>query len=103
MNGPNPQEGRIEVCFNNTYGSICHDLWNENDAQVACRDLGFNSENTSALLNAFYNSSSGPIYLDNVQCTGNEESLEFCELSREIDGCTHSEDAGVSCQGMRII
>ena len=100
VNGPTSLEGRVEVCFNNTYGSVCHDLWNENDARVVCRQLGFSSENSSVLRNAFYNSSSGPIYLDNVQCEGDEDSLRNCSLSREIDDCTHSEDAGVRCQGM---
>ena len=103
MNGPTSLEGRVEVCLNNTYGSVCHDLWNENDARVVCRQLGFNSDGASVLRNAFYNSSSGPIHLDNVQCEGDEESLQNCSLSREIDDCTHSEDAGVSCQGMIVI
>ena len=96
------QEGTVEVCFNNTYGSICHNLWNENDAQVVCRDLGFSSENTSALINAYYGSGSGSIYLNNIQCTGDELSLSNCSFSTDIDECTHEQDAGVSCSGMYI-
>ena len=34
-------EGRVEICFNNTYGSICADFWDEVDAQVVCGQLGF--------------------------------------------------------------
>ena len=34
-------EGRVEICFNNTYGSICADFWDELDAQVVCGQLGF--------------------------------------------------------------
>ena len=94
------QEGTVEVCFNNTYGSICHNLWNENDARVLCRDLGFSSENTTALINAHYGISSGPIYLNSIQCTGDETSLSDCSYVREIDGCTHEQDAGVSCLGI---
>ena len=91
------------MCFENTYGSICHDLWNENDAQIVCRQLGFSSENTTALRNAFYNSSSGPIYLNSVQCEGDELVLENCTWSRDTEDCTHRQDAGVSCLGMYVI
>ena len=99
VNGTTPQEGRVEVCFNNTYGSICHDQWNDNDATVVCRDLGFSSENTSALINSFFGGSSGPVFLDRVQCGGLEESLFNCSYSMVVGDCTHGEDAGVSCVG----
>lgn len=102
VNDPQPQEGRVEVCFNNTYGSICHNQWNDNDAEVVCRQLGYSIENTSAQINAFYNSSFGPIYLNNVQCTGAEGSLQDCDLNTDVEGCTEADDAGVSCRGIYI-
>lgn len=33
----------LEVCINNTYGSICDDFWDVQDALVACRQLGFSN------------------------------------------------------------
>ena len=31
----------MEICFNNTYGTICGDFWDEQDASVVCRQLGY--------------------------------------------------------------
>lgn len=43
-NGSEPvigqREGRVEICYENIYHTICDDFWNLNDAQVVCRQLG---------------------------------------------------------------
>lgn len=36
-------EGSIEICINNSYGSVCDDFWDIQDARVACRQLGFSN------------------------------------------------------------
>ena len=42
-NGSSAQEGRVEVCINGSYGTICDDKWSSLDASVVCRQLGFTS------------------------------------------------------------
>ena len=41
LQGGNSTHGRVEICFNNVWGTICNDSWGISDAQVACRQLGF--------------------------------------------------------------
>ena len=38
---PNLTEGTVLVCYNNTYGTVCDDLWDELEARVVCSTLGY--------------------------------------------------------------
>ena len=50
VGGANPLEGRIEVCFYNQWGTICDSFWGNEEARVACRQLGYSGSSESPLL-----------------------------------------------------
>ncbi|XP_061299000.1 neurotrypsin [Pezoporus flaviventris] len=95
--GSNAHEGRVEVYHAGQWGTVCDDQWDDADAEVICRQLGLGGV-AKAWSQAYFGEGSGPVLLDEVQCTGNELSIEQCPKSswREHN-CDHKEDAGVSC------
>nr|XP_054760966.1 deleted in malignant brain tumors 1 protein-like [Lytechinus pictus] len=97
IGGSDKTRGRVEVRYDGLWGSICDDGWDIQDAMVVCRNLGF--RNASAATGyAAYGPGSGPIFLDNVDCTGQEMDLEDCSHNGfEVHDCQHNEDAGVEC------
>ena len=40
MNGIIEQEGRVEVCIDSVWGSVCDEGWDKTDAHVVCRQMG---------------------------------------------------------------
>ena len=86
----------MEVFYNHQWGTVCDDYWDIEAAQVVCRQLGFDAP-TAAPGQAYFGSGVGPILLDNVMCTGEEETLLECQHSLQDHDCGHAEDAGVVC------
>ena len=89
--------GRVEILHNGVWGTICHDYWEMPDANVLCRQLGFEGA-LVALRSAAYGKGTGEIWLDDVDCKGNEPSIFHCgHKGWGIRNCDHSQDASVIC------
>ena len=41
VNGTTLQEGRLEICYNSNWGTVCQDRWGNEDSFVVCRQLGY--------------------------------------------------------------
>ncbi|KAK3520148.1 hypothetical protein QTP70_016255 [Hemibagrus guttatus] len=99
INGADSCSGRVGILYDGQWGTVCDDDWDLNDAEVMCRQLGCGKAVT-AHQNAHFGQGSGPIWLNNVQCSGNESSITQCSHSVFAShNCIHGEDAGVTCSG----
>ena len=97
-----PNEGRVEICYNSQWGTVCHLGWGGNEAQVVCRELGYQTEGNEEGDGGDVGDV-GVIYLSEVSCDGTEDTLGSCSgdpIGENL--CSHFQDAGVICTGEYI-
>lgn len=130
VNGTNPLEGRVELCVNNAWGTICDSEFSEDLADIICNQTGFKYNGRihidsiicmlEVLFKTMYTGTevfrgatkfgqgSGPIYLEkfNEFNCRLEDSTTIVQCSRNpvgIHECDHSQDAGVRCIGKSLL
>ena len=118
MDGLNEREGRVEVCLEGQWGSICDNNWTTSDAAVICRQIGQYRSSTLlyrrqsdtliyslihagavALTGAYFGQGTVSVLFDSLTCNGNETDLLQCGITGG-SSCTHSADVGVQCPGI---
>ena len=109
--------GAVEVCLNGYWHTVCTEFWDNNDASVVCRQLGFSpygqffvcvewSDPHAVLTGAIGptsmdQTSSVTRYINDLNCTGSESKLLQCPYNG-ISNYTcpsNKRDANVYCQG----
>ncbi|XP_035626822.1 antigen WC1.1-like isoform X1 [Oncorhynchus keta] len=99
VNGSDLCSGRVEVYQIGHWRTVCDDIWDLNDSAVACRQLGCGRA-VSAPERAYFGPGSGPIWQDDVACSGSECSITQCPHTGGTHNCHHGNDAGVICSGV---
>ncbi|XP_078342687.1 protein bark beetle-like [Oculina patagonica] len=92
VDGTSYNNGRLEIQRNGQWGTIC-DRWSNWDFRemgVACRQLGFLGAKRT-----YKHPGSGPVYMSDLSCKGNEESLWDCRYYSR--SCFHDYDVGLEC------
>merc|ERR1711962_315500 len=113
------KSGRLEVWHDGEWGTVCDDTFDDNDAVVVCRSLGFTGgakykSGASAYGFEYFDDKaavnegelgwvgSGPIWLNNVKCVGTEQDFFQCpgvatNPNWGSHGCRHFEDVFMKC------
>lgn len=95
--------GRVEVWREGRWGTVCDDRWDLRDADVVCEQLGCGyALSVTGQGDSAFPLATGPVHLDELNCTGAEENLWACPGDRGESDCGHKEDAGVVCSGESV-
>lgn len=96
-----PNAGRIEILYAGVWGTIGRSNWDVNDANVVCRQLGYQAGAEAALKNRVYGPFIGPTWLTNLQCTGYETNVMDCAhdgIANKTERSSTVEFASVICK-----
>ncbi|XP_036374395.1 antigen WC1.1-like [Megalops cyprinoides] len=91
--------GRVEVHRGNTWGTVCDAAFDQQDAEVVCRELGCGVP-VEVRGAAAFGKGEGQVWPEEIQCRGNESQIYFCPTSpTQKQNCPHENDVGLVCSG----
>ncbi|XP_030579764.1 scavenger receptor cysteine-rich type 1 protein M130-like [Archocentrus centrarchus] len=96
LNGSSLCSGRLEVKSNQSWSSVCEADFDQQDAEVVCRELGCGPP--SVLQGALYGEVEAPVWSREFQCGGHESALLDCRSSGSArNSCSPGKAAGLTC------
>ncbi|XP_068567700.1 scavenger receptor cysteine-rich type 1 protein M130-like, partial [Cebidichthys violaceus] len=88
--------GRLEVKSNQSWSSVCEDDFDQQDAEMVCRELDCGAP--SVLQGALYGEVEAPMWTKEFQCGGNESALLDCRSSgSDRNTCSPGKAVGLTC------
>lgn len=77
--------GRVEVYHNHQWGSVCGFQWDRADAEVVCRQMGYDTGRVIAVTRPEFGPANDiPVYYNYVDCDGSEERLADCYAKKNF-------------------
>ncbi|XP_049909707.1 uncharacterized protein LOC126395947 [Epinephelus moara] len=96
VNGTSLCSGRLEVKSNQRWSSVCEADFDQQDAEVVCRELGCGAP--SVLQGALYGEVEAPVWTKEFQCGGHESALLDCRSSgSDRNTCSPGKAVGLTC------
>ena len=97
VGGSDGKEGNVWATNSNgVFGVVCDDGWNQNSADVVCKQLGYSGAADVFDHSNFGDVNSDDFSFDEISCTGSEAHIQDCTYDLEED-CHGGEAAGVRC------
>ena len=119
IDGQTAHDGKVEICQDGIWGSVCDDRWDYKDAEVVCQQLRYSGRELRLSFYKvclfFFLSASSPLlshsqhdqtlyHLENVHCNGTESTLTECDHSGVgIYDCTTKTAVGVICTSIAAV
>ena len=95
--------GIVQIFYDEKWGTVCDESWDNTDANVVCRQLGFSGAYHSVSSN-YESLQAGHVWINKVNCSGRESLLYNCKHSGwRTSDCSHNRMAGVSCSVVRLV
>ena len=86
-----------------TWYTVCDADFDQQDAEVVCRELGCGLP-VEVLGGAAFGRGEGQVWSEELQCRGNESQIHSCPTSPSLKhNCSHDSDVGLVCAGKRNI
>lgn len=124
VNGTSNQAGRLEVCTNGIWGSVCGTGFDVTDAYVVCKELGLGVSGNNMIsmvafiittsyfsfvkepivyTNSYFGDGDGAIVYSNFACRGYEGSvLECAKQEYGSFTCSRNNVVGIICQESKL-
>ncbi len=92
--------GRLEILHDQTWMSVCDAVFDQQDAEVVCRELDCGAP-VQVLGAAAFGKGDAQMWTQEIQCRGNESQIHLCPTSpSHQNNCSHDNDVGLVCAGM---